>query len=113
MSSIDDLPSPRAVSGIDDLPPPPGPSLAQKAKKGLETYVVDQLPALGGAAGGLIGGALGLPEGGVGAAPMGMAGAGLGGYTGKALQNLYNSQFRPELAPKDMTQVIAEPLAAG
>jgi hypothetical protein len=92
---------------------PPKPTPLEKAKEAFESTVIDQLPALGAAGGGLVGGVLGAAAGGVGAVPGALGGAGVGGYSGKALQNMYNQQMRPELAPKTTAQVFAEPIQAG
>jgi hypothetical protein len=58
-SKIDDWEDvPHSEPKIDDWEDVESPSLGSRLKSGLETYVVDQLPALGGAAGGLVGGRL-------------------------------------------------------
>lgn len=88
-------------------------NLGSKARQLFESTVVDQLPALGTAAGGLIGGLGGGAALGVGAVPGALGGAGVGGYLGKAAENAYNAAMRPDRAPKEMSEVISSPLTAG
>lgn len=82
------------------------PSLGHQAKDLFESTVIDQLPALGAAGGGLAGGV-------VGSVPGALGGAGAGGYLGKAAQNAYNSLMRPEKAPKEAAQYVTQPLQSG
>lgn len=92
----------------------PDVPLGEQAKSLFESTIVDQLPALGAATGGLIGGVGGSIAGaGFGGVPGALGGAGVGGYTGKALQDAYNSKFRPERAPKDVGEVLLGPVKSG
>ncbi|MES2355618.1 MAG: hypothetical protein V4568_14710 [Pseudomonadota bacterium] len=107
MPSIDDLPPPRAKgASIDDLPPPKSePGYFDGAVKS----TINALPMIGGT----IGGVLGTPAD-VVAGPMGnVAGAAVGGYMGTAAKNLINRYYDPENAPKNMTEVMTQPVTGG
>ena len=95
---------------MEKLEQAPEPSIGQRAKEMFESSVIDQLPALGAAGGGMVGGLGGM---GIGTVPGALAGAGIGGYTGKALQNAYNTYVRPELAPKTTTEYLTQPVRSG
>jgi hypothetical protein len=70
---------------------------------------IDSLPMIGGAVGGI----LGTPAD-VVAGPMGnVAGAAIGGYVGTAAKNLINRYYDPQSAPKNMTEVLSQPVTGG
>lgn len=72
-------------------------------------YVVNQLPVLGGIAGGV----LGTPADAI-AGPLGnVAGAGIGGYLGTAAKNAINSYISPEEAPQTTAQALTSPIVGG
>lgn len=113
--------APPAKLKLSDLDPadieygdaPAEPSFGEQAKSYFEDAVVDQLPAIGAAGGGLVGGAGGSVIPGAGTVGGGLVGAGLGGYAGKVLQDTYNTAFRPEKAPKDFIEPVTGALQAG
>lgn len=79
------------------------------AFSGAGKAIINSLPMVGGVAGGILGtpaDALTGPAGTVG-------GAAIGGYLGTAAKNALNKVFYPEDAPKNMTQVMVQPVVGG
>lgn len=92
--------------------PSENPSLLDQATSGLKQVgkaTVDELPVLGGIAGGILGTPADFIAGPAGNA----AGAGIGGYLGQAAKNAINSYISPEEAPKNVVDAITSPVGEG
>lgn len=74
--------------------------------------LLEWLPSVGGALGGVAGAVLGTPEGGVGAIPLGVAGAMAGGAAGRSLENTINAAIGNP-APKTAAESLGSAGRAG